>query len=117
MNKKEIFKKANSCGLASNLKNHKQRKSFIHNCPDECIEHICEVYYNVLKGGIKLSPKNSNLVKNKLTRHRVDVRKFIDPKVSVKEKRKLLTKPQFGNGIFSLLSSAILPVLIGLLSK
>ena len=117
MNRREIFKKANSCGLASNLKNHKQRLSFIHNSPDECIEHICEVYYNVLKGGIKLTPKNSNLVKNKLTRHRVAVRKFIDPKFSVKEKRKLLTKPQFGNGIFSLLASAILPALIGLISK
>ena len=39
----------------------------------------------------------------------------MDPDVSIKEKRKVFSKPQVGQGIFTLLASTILPKLISLL--
>ena len=38
--------------------------------------------------------------------------KVMDSDVSIKEKREILSKPQVGHGIFTLLASTILPTLI-----
>ena len=51
-------------------------------------------------------------LKKKLTPIRVDVRKLADSKLSLKSKRKLLSKPQVGDGIFTILAGTVLPTLI-----
>ena len=43
--------------------------------------------------------------------------KVMDPDVSIKEKRKVLSKPQVGHGIFTLLASTVLPALISIFTK
>ena len=43
--------------------------------------------------------------------------KVRDPDVSIKKKRKILSKPQVGHGIFTLLASTVLPALISLITK
>ena len=43
--------------------------------------------------------------------------KVMDPDVPIKEKRKVLSKPQVGHGIFTLLASTVLPALISLFRK
>ena len=43
--------------------------------------------------------------------------KVMDPDVSIKEKRKVLSKPQVGHGVFTLLASTVLPALISLFTK
>ena len=43
--------------------------------------------------------------------------KVRDPDVSITEKRKILSKPQVGQGIFTLLASTVLPALISLFTK
>ena len=59
--------------------------------------------------------KNKSKVKSKLNPIRLQVRKLADPKVSVSTKRKLLSQPQVGNGIFATLAtiaSAVIPLII-----
>ena len=46
-----------------------------------------------------------------------EFKKVSDPDVSIKEKRKVLSKPQVGHGIFTLLAGTILPELISLFTK
>ena len=43
--------------------------------------------------------------------------KVMDPDVSITEKCEILSKPQVGQGIFTLLASTILPALISLFTK
>ena len=48
---------------------------------------------------------------------RKEFEKVSDPDVSIKKKRKILSKPQVGHGIFTLLASTVLPALISLFTK
>ena len=41
----------------------------------------------------------------------------MDPDVSIKEKREVLSKPQVGHGLFTLLASTVLPELFSLFTK
>ena len=46
-----------------------------------------------------------------------EFKKVIDPDVSIKEKRRILSESQVGQGSFTLLASTILPALISLCTK
>lgn len=92
-----------------------QHLDFLNKCPDECIHTICEACYNILNQSVKLNKDQKHRVKKKLKPIRDDVRKLSDPKLSVKTKRKILRKPQVGNGIFTLLATTVLPALISAL--
>ena len=116
MDELKLHQQINRCELFSCQKKE-EREEYIKNCSDECIHSLCEMYYNVLTGGLYIPPINMKKVNKIKHAFPLYTQKFIDPKVRVCEKRKLLTNPQFGNGIFSLLSSATLPVLTGLMSK
>ena len=114
MDKLKLHQQINRCEIFSCLMED-EREEYIKNCSDKCIHSLSEVYYNVLTGGLYIPPRNMKKVNEKPDPYQSYTCKFFDPKVSVCGKRKLLSKPQFGNGIFSLLTSAILPVLIELM--
>ena len=116
MDELKLDQQIDRCELFSCLKKD-EREEYIKNCSDECIHSLCEMYYNVLTRGLYIPPINMKKVNEIKHAFPLYTQKFIDPKARVCEKRKLLTKPQFGNGIFSLLASAILPALIGPMSK
>ena len=94
-----------------------ERLSFLKNCPDECIHALCEVCFNLLHQTIKLGKDKKYRLKQKLKPIRVDLRKLADSKLSVKSKRRILRKPQVGNGILSILATTILPALISALTS
>ena len=94
-----------------------ERLSFLENCPDECIHALCEICFNLLHQSIKLDKNKKYRVKRKLTPIRVDVRKLADSRQSVKSKRKILSNPQVGHGIFSILATTVLPALLSALSS
>ena len=87
-----------------------ERKPFIEKCSSECIHTICEACYNFLNGGIKL--KKFKSIKDKIRPHRFDIRKLANPRISVKSKRKILSEPQQGGGIFSMLATSLIPAII-----
>ena len=93
-----------------------KRGDFLKDCSSECIHTICEACYNLLNGGVKV--KQLQRIKNILQPHRFDIRKLANPKISVNTKRKILSKPQDGDGIFTMLASTVIPaILSSLLSK
>ena len=91
-------------------------KSFLENCPDECIHNLCEICYNILHQTIRLNKDKRYRLKKKLNPIRVDIRKLADSRSSIKSKRKILSKPLVGHGIFTLLVRTVLPALISLLT-
>jgi hypothetical protein len=95
-----------------------QHLDFLNNCPDQCIQAICEACYNILHESLKIPKDKKCRLKKKLKPIRTDVRKLADPKLSVKTKRQILRKPQVGRGIFTVLATSVLPALLSsLLSK
>ena len=116
MDQKTMKKRVN---LFQNMKQLKrdERMSFLKNCPDECIHALCEICFNLLHQSIKLQKDKKHRLKQKLKPIRVDVRKLADSKLSVKSKRKLLSNPQVGHGIFTILASTVLPALISALAS
>ena len=100
---------------------HKTKKgcdmSFFREYPDEKILDICEACFNVLQENIPIKGKKKYQLKNKLKPIKNEIRKLANSKISVKTKRKLLSIPQVGHGIFSAIATVVLPALISLLSK
>ena len=91
--------------------------SFLREYPDEKIHDICEACFNVLQENIPIKGKKKYQLKNKLKPIKNEIRKLANSKISVKTKRKLLSIPQVGHGIFSAIATVVLPALISLLSK
>ena len=116
MDKKNMEKRVDMFQNMKQLKRDK-RFSFLKTCPDECIHALCEVCFNLLHQTLKLGKDKKYRLKKKLQPIRVDVRKLADSKLSVRSKRKLLSKPQVGNGIFTILASTILPALISAIAS
>ena len=117
MNRQMINRRINILQDIKQLKAN-QRLDFLKNCSNECIHAICEVCYNILHESLKLNKDKKYRIKQKLKPIRVDVRKLADAELSVNTKRKILSKPQVGRGVFTVLASTVLPALISaLLSK
>ena len=66
MDKLKLHQKINRCEIFSCLMED-EREEYIKNCSDKCIHSLSEVYYNVLTGGLYISPRkikkvNENLI-------------------------------------------------------
>lgn len=115
MDKETLRKRVNMFQRMKQLKKN-ERLSFLENCPDECIHNLCEICYNILHQTISLNKDKRYRLKKKLNPIRVDIRKLADSRSSIKSKRKILSKPLVGHGIFTLLVRTVLPALISLLT-
>ena len=91
--------------------------SFLKEFSDDEIHCICEACYNILDGKIPMNKYNKLKVKKKLIPTKNEIRKLRSSKISVKNKRRLLSTLQVEHGILSAIASVVLPFLISLLSQ
>ena len=87
----------------------KVRNAIIEHGPTDLIKAISEIVLNVLKGVIKITPRQ----KKRLARDKNKLRALTSNKVSQKIKRKFLSQKGGGGG---LLASVLVPVAIAALS-
>ncbi len=85
------------------------RNAIIEHGPTDLIKAISEIVLNVLKGVIKITPRQ----KKRLARYKNKLRDLTSNKVSQKVKRKFLSQKGGGGG---LLASVLVPVAIAALS-
>ncbi len=85
------------------------RNAIIQHGPTDLIKAISEIVLNVLKGVIKITPRQ----KKRLVRYKNKLRALTSNKVSQKVKRKFLSQKGGGGG---LLASVLVPVAIAALS-
>ena len=93
-----------------------QSKRFFKKASKEIVECVSQCCFNILNNGFPLKDKSSASVKRKLMPIRNDIRELSNPKVSLKKKRKILSKQQVGRGIISILASTLLPLIISAIS-
>ena len=86
--------------------------------PDELIHCICQALHNIVH--------QSNSIAQRLEHTRLacllrPIKEYIielaDPELSMKRRRKILSKPQVGKGVFTALASFVIPALISMISK
>ena len=96
--------------------NPKKAASFFKKAPKETVDCVSQCCFNIVNYGFPLNDKTSQTVKRKLMPIKKDIRELSNPKVSLKRKRKILSKQQVGRGLISILASTLLPILISALS-
>ena len=116
------LKKNSKVDFLKRFKNLKLKNKFstVKSCNNYDIHTLCECVYNILHNGLKLNSFHKTKIKKSLKPIKLQVRKLADAKVSIKTKRKLLSNPQVGKGIFSILgtlASIIIPAIISANSK
>ena len=116
MNKKDIRKRLELLEEACDCSKKEQSKH-LKELSDNHIDAMCEGCMNLLKENIPLSSRKKSQLKRKLDPIKLELRKLSDPKVSTKTKRKILTDPQTGSGVFTILASTVIPALISALAS
>ena len=114
MNKKSISKKVDIIKHINNLP-RKEKFVFVRNCDDDCIHTICEALYNLLNNHFDLNAKSKRNLKYRLKPIRGQIRQLSDYKTSISTKKRLLSDPQVGGGVFNFLVSTALPALLALI--
>ena len=112
MDKERLQKTIVSLNHIGNLKNVENKNSLIEVLSDECINHICEICFNVVNSEFEIKRGDMKIIKKIAP----SIKKLADSDVNIQEKRKLLRNPQVGSGIFTLIAS-VLPFLISLIRK
>ena len=86
--------------------------------PEEMIHCICEAIWNLNKRGDEMMCGYTicKLRTSMCGIHRY-LRKLASKNVSMRKKRRILSKPQVGKGIFTAIASFVLPALISLITK
>ena len=85
---------------------------------NKMIHCICEALHNmcwnadvIVKGPMKYKLKHELLpIEN-------SIKRLANPKYSMKKKRKFLSKPKVGKGVFTAIASFVIPALLSILTK
>lgn len=92
--------------LAKHGKNRGERCKIVDIACKGEIDSVCEIFLNVLKNNIPLTPK----IAKKLRKHRKQCRELIDKKVSTNKKKKII-KGQVGGFLPALIAKIAAPLL------
>ncbi|KAJ8029815.1 hypothetical protein HOLleu_29309 [Holothuria leucospilota] len=76
-----------------------QRSALLKRIHNDLVICLCECALNILKGNVKLTPSE----KLNLQRHRAKLRKLVDRKVSLSQKRKVFRQKGGGHCVRSML--------------
>ena len=81
------------------------------------IHTISNCCFNLLEDNIPLPPTKKKTIKLYLAPISEEIKLISNKKGSLKKKREILSDPQIGHGIFTLLATTILPALVSALLK
>ena len=81
------------------------------------IHTISSCCFNLLEDNIPLPSSKKKFIKIFFKLIQKEIKVIGDKKDSVKKKRKILSDPQIGHGIFTMLASMILPAIISAIAK
>jgi len=103
--------------LSSLPKRRIKDKSTIEHFDDEKIHNICEACFNIVHKKLPLEKKKEKQLKSRLLKIHKEVRRLANPNLTLQTKRRILQDSQVGKGVFSALSTIVVPTLLSLLAK
>ena len=98
------------------LSNHmgKDKVLYMKICSDEHIYAISECCDKILDNRFKFDQKQISKIQKKLKPIKADIRKLVRKSTCIKSRRKILQKPQVGEGVLDIISSLVIPTLLKL---
>ena len=111
MDQRELVQLIKTINSVNQLKKG-EKLDMARDCPEHIIHSVCECCYNLCQGYLPLPREKKYRARNALKPIRHEVRELADSGTLLKRKRQLLSDPQVGNGVFTILASTILPALI-----
>jgi len=114
MDQRELVQLIKTINSVNQLKKG-EKLDMAQDCPEHIIHSVCECCYNLCQGYLPLPREKKYRARNALKPIRHEVRELADSGTLLKRKRQLLSDPQVGNGVFTILASTILPALISAL--
>ncbi len=98
---------------------HKGKDKLLHMqfCSDECIHAISEYCDKIIDNRFKFDQKQISKIKRKFKPITRDLRRLVKQSTSIQRKRKILQKPQVGNGVLGIIASLAVPALMKLFVK
>ena len=98
------------------LSNHegKDKVLFMKICSDENIYAISDCCEKILDNRFKFDQKQLSAIRKKLKPVKADIRKLVRNSTCIKSRRKILQKPQVGDGVLDIISSLVIPILLKL---
>ena len=90
---------------------------YIRFCSDDCIHAISECCHNILDNSFDFDNKQLSEIRKKLKPITRDIRRLANPSSSINRKRKILQKPQVGDGVLGIIASLVIPTLMKLFVK
>ena len=92
-------------------------KAYVEHANTKDIHTISNCCFNLLEDNIPLQLSKKKKIKIFLKPIQKEINTLSDKNESVKKKRKILSDPQIGHGIFTMLVSMILPAIISAITK
>ena len=114
MDQRELVRLIKTINSVNQLKK-REKMDMARDCPENIIHSICECCHNLVEDYLPLNREKKYKDRDKLRPIRHEVRELTDSGTSVHRKRELLSDPQVGGGVFTILASTILPALISAL--
>jgi len=114
MDQRELVHLIKTINSVNQLKKN-EKLDMAHDCPENVVDSICECCYNLVNNYLPLNREKKYRARNRLNPIRHEVRELADSRTSLQRKRELLSDPQVGGGVFTILASTILPALISAL--
>jgi hypothetical protein len=93
-----------------------ERRKYMKQISNHNIHIICEGIHNALNGRCAKENSKNKRICNHIKKLKKELRKLANPSYDIDEKRKILSNKQSGDGIFSIIASAVLPFLINLIT-
>jgi hypothetical protein len=114
MEQRELVRLIKTINSVNQLKK-REKMDMARDCPDNIVHSICECCYNLVNDHLPLNRDKKYRARTYLKPVRHEIRELADSGTSLKRKRELLSDPQVGGGVFTILASTILPALISAL--
>ena len=114
MDQRELVQLIKTINSVNQLKKN-EKLDMVRDCPEHIVHSICECCHNLVKDYLPLNRQKKYRARNSLRPIRHEVRELADSETSAERKRELLSDPQVGGGVFTILASTILPALISAL--
>ena len=98
------------------LSNHEGKDKLIYMkiCSDECIYAISDCCDKILDNRFKFDQKQLSAIRKKLKPVTRDLRRLVKQSTCIQSRRKILQKPQVGEGVLDIISSLVIPSLLKL---
>lgn len=111
LNKKILQQRADILKLFKNM-SKKKKLECVKYLDSNTVHNICECLHNFFKNNFNMNERKCTYIKRKFAFHKDKIKMLLNEKTSTKKRKEILADNQIGSGLFTILSTLVLPAII-----